>query len=333
MTTEHGSDVAEPDPSEPDPNEPGPNEREAGEFDPGESKASELDANGPASRGPSSGRLSVVGTPIGNLSDLTPRAADVLGSVDAVICEDTRRTGKLLAHIGRRGDRTERAELLVANEHTEVPRIQEILDRLDRGQQLGLVSDAGMPTISDPGEHIVRAVTNAGFSVEVIPGPTAVSAALALSALPTGRFVFEGFLPRKGRERTDRLAELATETRTMVLYEAPHRIQRTLADLASVCGGDRSVSIARELTKLHEEVIRSTLADANLHFDAVEPRGEFVLVVAGRSTERSVPTDTQLLDLLQKELDGGMTKRDAVGEVVAATGEPKRRVYDLATTL
>ncbi len=286
-----------------------------------------------ASSAPASGRLYVVGTPIGNLSDLTPRAGDVLGSVDAVICEDTRRTGKLLAHVGRRGGRTERAEMLVANEHTEVPRIQEVLDRLGRGQQLALVSDAGMPTISDPGEHIVRAATEHGFPVEVVPGPTAVSAALALSALSTGRFVFEGFLPRKGRDRTDRLAELATETRTIVLYEAPHRIQRTLADLASVCGGDRAVSVARELTKLHEEVIRSTLADANLHFDSVEPRGEFVLVVAGRSTERSVPTDVELLELLGQQLEAGMTKRDAVGEVVAATGEPKRRVYDLATTL
>ncbi len=279
------------------------------------------------------GRLYVVGTPIGNLSDLTPRAAEVLGSVDAVICEDTRRTGKLLAHIGQHGGRTERAEMLVANEHTEVPRIQEVLDRLDRGQQLALVSDAGMPTISDPGEHLVRAAAAHGFAVEVVPGPTAVSAALALSALSTGRFVFEGFLPRKGRERVDRLAELAAETRTIVLYEAPHRIQRTLADLASVCGGDRAVSIARELTKLHEEVIRSTLAEANLHFDSTEPRGEFVLVVAGRSTERSTPTDTDLLDLLRQQLEVGMSKRDAVGEVVAATGEPKRRVYDLATTL
>ena len=288
---------------------------------------------GTAPGGATPGRLYVVGTPIGNLSDLTPRAAEVLGSVDAVICEDTRRTGKLLAHVGQRGDRTERAQMLVANEHTEVPRIQEVLDRLDRGQQLALVSDAGMPTISDPGEHIVRAATEHGFAVEVVPGPTAVSAALALSALSTGRFVFEGFQPRKGRERTDRLAELASETRTMVLYEAPHRIQRTLADLASVCGGDRLVSVARELTKLHEEVIRTTLAEAYLHFDTTEPRGEFVLVVAGRSTERTVPTDAELLDLLRRQLDVGMTKRDAVGEVVAETGEPKRRVYDLATSL
>lgn len=275
----------------------------------------------------------MVGTPIGNLSDLTPRAAEILGSVDAVICEDTRRTGKLLAHVGFRGDRTDRAEMLVANEHTEVPRIREILDRLDRGQRLALVTDAGMPTISDPGEHIVRAVTEHGADIEVVPGPTAVSSALALSGLPTGRFVFEGFLPRKGRERTERLAELADETRTIVLYEAPHRLQRTLSDLASVCGETRRVAVARELTKLHEEVIRSTLMEANLHFDAVEPRGEFVLVVAGRSVERLVPTDNDLLAMLSEQLTEGLSKRDAVVEVVKATGEPKRRVYELATSL
>ncbi|MEM7324780.1 MAG: 16S rRNA (cytidine(1402)-2'-O)-methyltransferase [Actinomycetota bacterium] len=289
-------------------------------------------------------RLFVVGTPIGNLADLSPRAAEVLASVDAVICEDTRRTGRLLAHIGTgaarvdtdgtgRAGRTERADLLVANEHTEVPRIAEVIDRLDRGQRLALVTDAGMPTISDPGEQLIRAVTEHGVPVEVIPGPTAVSAALALSALPTGRYVFEGFLPRKGRERTDRLTELAAETRTVVVYEAPHRIQRTLADLASVCGGDRPVAVARELTKLHEEVLRTTLAEAHGHFDEVEPRGEFVLVVAGRPTDRSVPTDEELRSLLREQLDGGLSRRDAVVAVVADTGQPKRRVYDLATSL
>lgn len=282
---------------------------------------------------PGPGRLYVVGTPIGNLSDLSPRAADILGAVDAVVCEDTRRTGKLLAHIGLRGGRTERAALLVANEHTEVPRIGEVLDRLDRGQRIALVSDAGMPTISDPGEQLIRAVAERGLAIEVVPGPTAVSAAVALSALPTGRFVFEGFLPRKGQERTDRLAQLADETRTMVFYEAPHRIQRTLSDLASVCGGDRPVSVARELTKLHEEVIRSTLADAHGHFDRVEPRGEFVLVVAGASTDRPVPTETELVALLRDKLADGLTRRDAVAAVVADTGQPKRRVYDLATSL
>ncbi|MEM7273648.1 MAG: 16S rRNA (cytidine(1402)-2'-O)-methyltransferase [Actinomycetota bacterium] len=280
-----------------------------------------------------SGRLYVVGTPIGNLGDLTLRAAEILGSVDAVICEDTRRTGKLLAHIGPRGGRATRPELLVANQHTEVPRIAEILDRLGRGQALALVTDAGMPTISDPGAAVVAAAVAQGYEPEVVPGPTAVSAALALSGLPTERFVFEGFLPRKGRDRDVRLAAVGAETRTVVLYEAPHRLQRTLADLAAVCGGDRPVAVARELTKLHEEVLRTTLVDAGRHFGRTEPRGEFVLVVAGRPTDRTTPTDTELLAALRDGLDRGLSKRDAVAEVTGATGEPKRRVYDLATTL
>ncbi len=279
------------------------------------------------------GRLLVVGTPIGNLSDLSPRAAEVLGSSDAVICEDSRRTGKLLAHIGPRGARTERPDLVVANEHTEVPRIGEVLDRLGQGQRLALVSDAGMPTISDPGHHLITAAIEHGFPVEVVPGPTAVSSALAISGLPVDRFVFEGFLPRKGRERTERLAELGNETRTMVLYEAPHRLRRTLADLASVCGADRPVSVARELTKLYEEVLRSSLADAALHFDRVEPRGEFVIVLGGRPGESAVPTDAEITAALRQSVDRGLSKRDAVVEVTKATGQPKRRVYELSTAL
>lgn len=279
------------------------------------------------------GRLSVVGTPIGNLSDLSPRAAEVLGSSDAVICEDSRRTGKLLAHIGPQGGRTERPDLLVANEHTEVPRVGEVLDRLGRGQHLALVSDAGMPTISDPGHHLISAAIEHGFPVEVVPGPTAVSAALAVSGLPVDRFVFEGFLPRKGRERAARLSEVGAETRTMVLYEAPHRLRRTLGDLASVCGGDRPVAVARELTKLYEEVLRSSLADAALHFDRVEPRGEFVIVLGGRPVESTIATDEQITAALQRSIDRGLSKRDAVAEVTKATGQPKRRVYDLSTVL
>ena len=279
------------------------------------------------------GVLAIVGTPIGNLSDLSPRAADALGGADAVICEDSRRTGKLLAHIGPRGGRSERPEMLVANAHTEVSRLAEISDRLAAGQRLALVTDAGMPTISDPGRHIVAAAVAGGFAVEVIPGPTAVSSALAVSGLSVDRFVFEGFLPRKGAERATRLAALGTETRAVVIYEAPHRLQRTLADLVSVCGGERPVAIARELTKLYEEVLRSSLAEAAAHFDTAEPRGEFVIVLEGRSAERSAPSDNDLLDRLRQSVAGGVSKRDAVAEVVAATGEPKRRVYDLSTTL
>ena len=279
------------------------------------------------------GVLAIVGTPIGNLSDLSPRAADALGGADAVICEDSRRTGKLLAHIGPRGGRTVRPEMLVANAHTEVGRLAEISDRLAAGQRLALVTDAGMPTISDPGRHIVAAAVAGGFAVEVIPGPTAVSSALAVSGLSVDRFVFEGFLPRKGAERATRLAALGTEARAVVLYEAPHRLQRTLADLVSVCGGERPVAIARELTKLYEEVLRFSLAEAAAHFDTTEPRGEFVIVLEGRSEQRAKPSDDDLLDRLRQSVAGGLSRRDAVAEVTAATGEPKRRVYDLSTTL
>ena len=287
----------------------------------------------PSAEQPRHGTLYIVGTPIGNLSDLSPRAAEILGGVDAVICEDSRRTGKLLAHIGPRGSRTERPDLLVANEHTEVPRLAEITDRLASGQRMALVSDAGMPTISDPGRHVIAAAIAGGYGIEVVPGPTAVSSALAVSGMDVDRFVFEGFLPRKGRERSERLDVIGQESRTIVLYEAPHRLTRTLADLASVCGADRPVAVARELTKLYEEVIRTTLADASTHFHTNEPRGEFVIVLGGRSGSRSTPTDDELLDALRASVESGLTKRDAVAEITKRTGEPKRRVYDLATTL
>ncbi len=291
----------------------------------------------PRKSGAGSARLFVVGTPIGNLADLSPRAAEVLRSVDAVICEDSRRTGRLLSHIGNLGGPggvgSTRPDLLVANEHTEVPRISEIVDRWGTGQRLALVSDAGMPTISDPGRHVIAAAIEHGVAMEVVPGPTAVSSALALSGLVADRFVFEGFLPRKGRERTERLAELAREPRPIVVYEAPHRLRRTLADLAAVCGGDRSVAVARELTKLYEEVVRTTLAGAGTHFAESDPRGEFVLVIDGHHQDRSIPTDDELVSALRRSIDTGLSKRDAVVEVTRSTGEPKRRVYELSTNL
>jgi len=277
------------------------------------------------------GRLSVVGTPIGNLGDLSARAAQVLASVDAVICEDSRRTGRLLSHLGARSDG--RPALVVANEHTEVPRLGQILDRLAAGEHLALVTDAGMPTVSDPGRHIVAAAIDNGHPVEIVPGPTAVSSALALSGLATGRYVFEGFLPRKGRERADRLAEVADEKRAVVIYESPNRVVATLADLAGVCGGDRQVAVARELTKLHEEVVRGTLAEAAEHFRANDPRGEFVLVVDGRPAQSGPVDDDDLIEALRRSIGDGNSKRDAVAEVAKATGEPRRRVYELSIAL
>ena len=197
----------------------------------------------------SEGVLVLVGTPIGNLGDLSPRAAEALAGADVVCCEDTRRTGKLLAHAG-----IPRPTLVVVNEHTEEREVPRIVERLGRGERVALVSDAGMPGISDPGERLVAAAVAAGHAVEAVPGPSAGLTALVVSGLPTGRFVFEGFLPRKGSSRRERLAAVSAEPRTAVLYEAPHRLARTLEDLAAACGPDRRVVVARELTKLYEQV-------------------------------------------------------------------------------
>ncbi len=290
-------------------------------------------APGPGSEGTASGTgrrggLIVVGTPIGNLGDLSPRAQEALAQADAVACEDTRRTGKLLSLIGVRAP-----SLLVANEHTEVARTAEIIDRIASGQQVALVSDAGMPTLSDPGARIVDAVAKAGQPIDVVPGPVAVATALALSGFAADRFVFEGFLPRKGPDRARRLSSVAAEERTVVLYEAPHRIRRTLSDLLDLCGKEREIAVARELTKLHEEVLRVTVAEAVDHFTDVDPRGEFVIVIAGQIPVDAPLSDDDLIEALQHEVDRGLTKRDAVAEVVEATGEKKRRVYELSTRL
>lgn len=272
----------------------------------------------------SGGALVLVGTPIGNLGDLPPRAAEELARADVVACEDTRRTGRLLAHIGVRAPK-----LLVVNDHTEAGVVRDVLARLDRGERVALVSDAGMPGISDPGERLVVAASNAGHRIEVVPGPSAAITALVMSGLPAGRFVFEGFLPRKGSGRTERLAAVAAERRTVVLYEAPHRVARTLADLAGVCGPTRRVVLARELTKLHEELWRGSLAAAVTWCDEKEPRGEFVMVLDG-APEPPTATDDDVHAAVEAARGRGATTRDAVDEVAAALGLPKRRVYALA---
>lgn len=271
------------------------------------------------------GRLVLVGTPIGNLGDLAPRAVEALAAADLVCCEDTRRTGRLLQHAGVRA-----AALRVVNDHTEAAAVADVVDRLGRGEVVAVVSDAGMPGISDPGEQLVAAAVAAGAVVEVVPGPSAAITGLVASGLPAGRFAFEGFLPRKGSGRTERIAEVAGERRTVVLYEAPHRVARTLADLAAACGGERRVVLARELTKLHEETWRGTLAEAVAHVGAVEPRGEYVVVLDGAPAPAAV-TDAEVRDALAAARAGGATTRDAVAEVVARLGVAKRRAYDLAT--
>lgn len=271
------------------------------------------------------GRLVLVGTPIGNLGDLSRRAVEALAAADLVCCEDTRRTGRLLQHAGIRAP-----ALRVVNEHTESGAVDDVLARLGRGERVAVVSDAGMPGISDPGERLVAAAVGAGFVVEVVPGPSAATTALVASGLPSGRFVFEGFLPRKGSARTARLAAVAGEPRTVVLYEAPHRVTRTLEDLAKACGPDRRVALARELTKLHEEIWRGSLHEAVDRVAEVEPRGEYVLVLDGAPPPGEV-TDDDIVAALSTARAGGASTRDAVAAVAADLGVPKRRAYALAT--
>lgn len=270
------------------------------------------------------GRLVVVGTPLGNLDDLSTRAVGALREASVIACEDTRRTGRLLAAIG-----VDARELLVVNEHTEHDVAPRIVDRVRRGDVVALVSDAGMPGVSDPGALLVRAVVDADGDVSVVPGPSAASTAVAGSGIPAARWVFEGFLPRKGAERTRRLHGIATEERAVVLYEAPHRVARTLEDLVALGDETRPVAIGRELTKLHEEWFRGTVADAVAWIDAQEPRGEFVFVLGG-AVPAGEPTDAELRRALHVALDRGDSTRDAVAAVSQSFGVAKRRVYELA---
>ena len=271
------------------------------------------------------GALVLVGTPIGNLGDLSPRAAEALGGADAVCCEDTRRTGKLLSLAG-----IARRPFVVVNEHTEEREVPRVLARLARGERVALVSDAGMPGISDPGERLVAAAVAGGHPVEVVPGPSASLAALVVSGLPAGRFVFEGFLPRKGSGRRERLVAVAAEPRTTVLYEAPHRLARTLADLAGACGGDRRVAIAREITKLHEQVWRGTLAEAVAWVAERDPPGEIVVVLDG-APPAAPADDAAVLDAVRAELAAGASARDAARAVADRLDVPRRRAYAIAT--
>jgi 16S rRNA (cytidine1402-2'-O)-methyltransferase len=274
--------------------------------------------------------LVLVATPIGNVGDLSPRAADALATADCICCEDTRRTGKLLslAGIARRRE----VPLVRVDDHTEASRIREVLARLERGERVVVVTDAGTPGISDPGERLVRAAASEGLPVEVVPGPSAAVAGLVASGLPTGRFVFEGFLPRKGSGRAERLRDLAGERRTVVLYEAPHRLARTLADLAEVFGRERRVAIGRELTKLHEEVRRSTLAEAAAWAAASPPAGELVVVVEGAPEPPAADAES-VEAAVRDALAGGASARDAAAQVAERLGVPKRQAYDLAVAL
>ena len=266
------------------------------------------------------GTLWLVATPIGNLADLSPRAVTTLAAVELVCCEDTRRTGRLLQHAGITARR-----LAVCNEHTEHALIDQVTALLVAGSDVAVVSDAGTPGISDPGERLVAAAIGVGATVSAVPGASAVLHALTVSGLPAGRFAMEGFLPRSGTERRDRLADISAEHRTIVIYEAPHRIERTLADLRQVCGDDRAVVLCRELTKLHEEVARATLGT----IDAGEPRGEYVIVLAGRVAAPTPDVD-DVRTAVMAELTAGATRRDAAATVARRLGVSRRVAYDLA---
>jgi 16S rRNA (cytidine1402-2'-O)-methyltransferase len=269
--------------------------------------------------------LWLVATPIGNLEDLSPRAEAVLRAATVICCEDTRHSGSLLKRIGASPER-----LIVANEHTEHDAIEDVLSILGGGAVVAFISDAGTPAISDPGERMVKAAVAAGHAVHATPGPAAFVMAATLSGLPTARIAFDGFLPRSGAERRERLTEVSRERRTTVLYEAPHRLERTLSDLADTCGSDRRVVLARELTKMHEELWRGTLGEAVEHSQTVEPRGEYVLVLAPHETEHIDITDDMIRDELASRLASGLSKRDAIDEVTAALGVARKRVYSLA---
>jgi 16S rRNA (cytidine1402-2'-O)-methyltransferase len=274
-----------------------------------------------------SGRLVLVGTPIGNLGDISPRALEVLGQAAVVACEDTRRTGRLLSHFGIASP-----TYIVVNEHTEGDAAERVLGHVQRGDVVVLVSDAGMPGVSDPGEFLVSKAIDAGITVEVVPGPSAVLHALVASGLTTSRFVFEGFLPRKGSGRALRLRELTDEKRTAILFEAPHRLEKTLNDLAEVCGVERRIVLARELTKLHEEIWRGSLGTAIQRCAEVDPRGEYVLVLEG-ALPAAEATDDQLREAVKLAIGRGLSKKDAAAEVAELFAVARNRVYEIAIAL
>ena len=272
------------------------------------------------------GRIVLVATPIGNLGDLSPRATGTLAAADVICCEDTRHTRQLLASAGISG-----VPLLAVHAHNEAAMAERVVTRAQAGEVVAVVSDAGMPGVSDPGQRVVTAAAAAGVTVEIVPGPSAALAGLVLSGLATERFCFEGFLPRQGGPRRDRLAQIALEPRTVVLYESPHHLLRTLEDLAGVLEGQRPVALARELTKLHEEVWRGSLADAVTRVRDGEQRGEWVVVIAGAGDPEV--GDDEIRAALGVHLAAGAETKVAVATVTAELKVPRRRVYAQALAL
>ena len=275
--------------------------------------------------GPESpGRLVVAATPIGNADDASPRLRALIGAADVVAAEDTRRFRQLAARLGVEvGGR-----LVSYHEHNEGRRTRELVDDVAMGRTVLLVSDAGVPSVSDPGFRLVSACLDAGLEVTAVPGPSALTTALVVSGLPVDRFCFEGFLPRKAGQRRERLRELSDEPRTMVFFEAPHRTADVLRDMAETWGDGRSAAVCRELTKTYEEVRRGTIADLAA-WSAEGVRGEVTLVVAG-APQPVAPTDEEVRRRVRDLEASGMSRRDAVDTVAEETGLRRRRVYDVA---
>jgi 16S rRNA (cytidine1402-2'-O)-methyltransferase len=262
--------------------------------------------------------LYIVSTPIGNLGDLSHRAVEVLGEVDVVLAEDTRRTGMLLKHFGIT------ARMISAHEHNESARARLVVELLQEGRSIALVSDAGTPLLSDPGSRLVKSAVEAGFAVVAIPGASALLAALVASGLSADRFTFYGFIPRKGGERATLLREMTDSPYTSVLYESPHRVQALLTDLLDVAGPERRIVLARELTKLHEEIYRAPLGEAVSHFQERAPRGEFVVLVEGNTAPPDTGAEAAAARTIAEALLAQGLKPSAVAKEVSRRSELSR---------
>ncbi|VXD19000.1 Ribosomal RNA small subunit methyltransferase I [Planktothrix serta PCC 8927] len=273
------------------------------------------------------GTLYIVGTPIGNLEDITLRAIKILQSVDGIAAEDTRHTAKLLHHFDIK---TPQQSYYEHNQHRRIP---SLLESLRQGKAIALVTDAGMPGISDPGYELVKACIEANIPVIPIPGVSASLTALSAAGLPTDRFIFEGFLPTKNKERQQRLTVLKTESRTIILYEAPHRLLETLEDLDQNLESKRPIVIARELTKRYEEFWRGTLAEAVQYYQNHNPKGELTLVIAGVEETTTPLTEDQIKAELQRLIQQGISRSEASRQLAEATSVPRRQIYQLALTL
>ena len=274
------------------------------------------------------GMLYLVPTPIGNLGDISVRCRQTLEQADFIAAEDTRVTMKLLNYLDIK------KSLVSYYEHNKTQKGDMIVQRILAGETCALVSDAGSPAISDPGEELVKQCAEAGITVCAIPGPCAVITALSISGQSTGRFCFEGFLSTAKKSRREHLEQLANEQRTMIFYEAPHKLMNTLEDMAQVFGGDRPISLCRELTKLHEEVVRTTLAEAIALYTEQPPRGEFVLVVAGApEKEAEVPTEEDAAAHVAALMANGLSRKDAIKQTAKDLNLPKNVVYDAALSV